>query len=64
MKNTILSLLRHGLTFGGGYLVAKGLISDATIGTLIPAVITAAGAVWGAVDEYRAERAAKQASAN
>lgn len=58
MKDTILSLLRHALTFGGGFLVAKGLLSDSTLGTLIPAVVTAIGAVWGAVDEYLAAKKA------
>lgn len=58
MKDTILSLLRHALTFGGGYLVAKGLLNDTTLGTLIPAVVTAVGAVWGAVDEYLAAKKA------
>jgi len=62
MKNTILSLIRHGLTFGGGFLAAKGLLSDATLSALIPAVVTAVGAIWGAVDEYRAERAAAGAA--
>lgn len=61
MKNTVLSLLRHALTFGGGYLAAKGLLSEDTLSALVPALITAVGAVWGAVDEYRAERAAKKA---
>ena len=59
MKDTILSIIRHTLTFGGGFLVAKGLLSDSTIATAIPAVVTAIGAVWGAYDEYRAAKAAK-----
>lgn len=54
MKDTILSLIRHALTFGGGFLVAKGLVSDTTLGTLVPAIITAVGALWGAYDEYAA----------
>lgn len=56
MKNTVLSLIRHGLTFGGGYLAAKGLIADDTLATLIPALVTAIGAAWGAVDEYLAAK--------
>lgn len=61
MKNTILSLIRHGLTFGGGFLAAKGLISDETLASIIPVIVTAVGALWGAVDEYLA---AKKEAAN
>ena len=59
MKDTILSLIRHGLTFGGGFLAAKGLVSDDTLTALIPAVVTAIGALWGAVDEYLAAKKAQ-----
>lgn len=59
MKDTILSLIRHALTFGGGFLVAKGLLADSTLATVIPSVVTAIGALWGAYDEYAAARKAK-----
>ncbi len=62
MKNTILSILRHALTFGGGLLVTKGLISDGTANEVAGAISTAIGLIWGAVDEYRAEQAAKKAA--
>lgn len=62
MKDTILSLIRHALTFGGGFLVAKGLLSDTALGSLIPAVVTAIGAIWGAWDEYSAAQKAKAAA--
>lgn len=61
MKDTILSLLRHALTFGGGFLLAKGLLSDATLNAVIPAIVTAVGACWGAVDEYLAAKKANAA---
>ncbi|QYM80273.1 hypothetical protein K0B96_06570 [Horticoccus luteus] len=59
MKDTILSLIRHGLTFGGGFLAAKGLITEPTLATLVPAVVAAIGAIWGASDEYLAAKKAK-----
>lgn len=62
MKDTILSLIRHGLTFGGGLLAAKGFVSDSTIGTLVPALVAAVGAIWGAADEYLAAKKAKAAA--
>ena len=61
MKNTILSILRHGLTFAGGLLVTKDLLSDSTANEVAGAVTTTIGLLWGAVDEYRAEQAAKKA---
>lgn len=63
MKNTILSILRHGLTFVGGLLVTKGLLSDGTANEVAGALTTTVGLIWGAVDEYLAEKAAKQAGA-
>ena len=62
-KDTILSLLRHALTFGGGFLVAKGLVTETSLGTLIPAVVAAVGAAWGAWDEFTAARKAAAAAA-
>lgn len=60
-KDTILSIIRHILTFGGGFLVAKGIVSDSALATLIPSVVAAVGAIWGAADEFiAAKRAAKQ----
>jgi hypothetical protein len=61
MKNTILSLIRHALTFGGGLLVAKGLISEDTTQQLVAAIPTFVGLVWGAVDEFIAERKERKA---
>ncbi|MBC8009959.1 MAG: hypothetical protein H7067_07670 [Burkholderiales bacterium] len=57
-KDTILSVIRHVLTFGGGFLVAKGVVSDSALATLIPALVAAVGAVWGAADEFLAARKA------
>lgn len=52
MKDTILSIIRHALTFGGGYLAAKGIVSNETINSVGGALMTLIGAVWGAADEY------------
>lgn len=62
-KDTILSLLRHALTFGGGFLVAKGLVTETSLGTLIPAVVAAVGAAWGAYDEFAAAKKAAAVAA-
>lgn len=60
MKDTILSIIRHLLTFGGGLLAARGLLSDETIIALAAAVPTFIGLVWGASDEYIAAKRAKK----
>jgi hypothetical protein len=56
MHDTILSILRHTLTFVGGLLVAQGLITDATVAQAVGPIVATAGALWGALDEYRAAK--------
>lgn len=45
MNPNLSSLIRHGLTAAGGYLVAKGLASADQIGELAGAVVTLIGLV-------------------
>lgn len=60
-KDTVLSIIRHLLTFAGGLVVAKGYLSDSTVTQIAGAVPGFIGLVWGAVDEYLA---AKKAAAS
>jgi hypothetical protein len=46
MNPTISSLIRHGLTAAGGFLVAKGLASADQVGEIAGAVATIVGTVW------------------
>ena len=39
-------LLRHLLTFGGGFLIAKGWFDEATVNSIVAALITLVGAGW------------------
>jgi len=39
-------LVRHILTFGGGYLVTSGLLDAAQLETTIGAIIAVGGVVW------------------
>ena len=56
-KNTLLSVLRHLLTFAGGAVIANNPgIGPETIETGIGALTGLIGMIWGAVDEYKAER--------
>lgn len=60
MKNTVLSLLRHLLTFGGGLILANNPdIAPASVEQGIGLVTTLVGLSWGMLDEYKAEKAAK-----
>jgi|TARA_R100001244_G_scaffold928_2_gene1631 hypothetical protein len=42
-------LVRHILTAGGGYLVAKGMIDEGGMETVVGAIIALAGVVWSAL---------------
>ena len=45
MNPNLSSLIRHGLTAAGGFLVAKGLASADQVGELAGAIVTIAGLV-------------------
>lgn len=48
-KEQILGIIRHTLTFVGGVLVVKGIITEEVSNEVIGAVITAVGAVWSII---------------
>ena len=39
-------LVRHLLTFAGGWLVTKGYVDEATMQTVVGAAVTLIGAAW------------------
>ena len=45
---TILGIVRHGLTFAAGYLVSKGYIDAAATETIVGAIMTLATVAWSA----------------
>jgi len=45
-KQQVIGLVRHILTFAGGYAVARGFLSDALVGEIVGAIVTIVGAVW------------------
>ncbi len=45
----ILALIRHGLTTGGGILVAQGMASSEEIATVAGAIVTFLGFGWSLV---------------
>ena len=50
-KEQILGIVRHGLTFIGGILIAKGLIDESTATEIIGGVITLAGTIWSIIEK-------------
>lgn len=59
MNESIKSLIRHVLSAGGGYLVAKGLVSADQLPEVVGAIITIAAAVWGYVSKKNSVEAPK-----
>ena len=47
----IASILRHILTFGGGFIVAKGWISAEALPGIVGAIITVGGAIWAVMNK-------------
>lgn len=50
-KDKLLGIVRHILTFGGGFLMAKGLVDEATLNVIVTGVIALVGAVWSWKDK-------------
>jgi len=46
MNPTLSSLIRHGLTAAGGFLVARGLASSDQVAELAGAAVTLVGTIW------------------
>lgn len=49
MTPTIASLVRHGLTAAGGFLIAKGLASSDQVGEVAGAIVTLIGIIMSIV---------------
>lgn len=45
-KERVMGLARHLLTFGGGFAVAQGYVSEADLPEVIGAIVTLVGVVW------------------
>jgi hypothetical protein len=48
-KEQVMGLVRHGLTFIGGILVAKGLASEGQIMDMVGMLMTFVGTLWSVV---------------
>ena len=52
-KDQVLGLVRHILTFAGGILIAKGLVTDAMTNELVGSIISLVGVVWSIVSKKK-----------
>ena len=52
--DSIAPLLRHALTFAGGFLVSKAVIDAAMLETVVGAVISLGSVVWYVVQKPKA----------
>jgi hypothetical protein len=50
----ISSILRHILTFGGGFIVAKGWLDAEALAGIVGAIITIGGAIWALFNKTEA----------
>jgi hypothetical protein len=53
-QTQVLGIVRHILTFGGGILVAKGLLDEGMVAEISGAVITLIGTIWSIVEKNKA----------
>jgi hypothetical protein len=51
--DTVWGIVRHILTFGGGLIVGKGWLDEATMNAVVGAVITIGGAVWSIIEKRK-----------
>jgi hypothetical protein len=52
-KSQVLGIVRHILTFGSGFVIAKGWLDESLAAELVTAFIGLAGAVWSVVDKRK-----------
>jgi hypothetical protein len=52
-KEQFLGIVRHSLTFIGGFLVMKGLVDDVLFNELVGGVISLAGTIWSIVEKNK-----------
>ena len=55
-QSVVMSILRHALTFVGGWLIAKGVIDETSAAEISGLVMTAVGTIWSIVDKIKAAK--------
>jgi hypothetical protein len=52
-NNPFLGVLRHVLTFGGGYLTSSGVVSASDLEAAIGAIVTLIGVAWSIYEKQK-----------
>jgi hypothetical protein len=52
-KEQVLGIIRHTLTFVGGFVAAKGLLSEGVVLEIVGGAVTIVGTVWSIVDKIK-----------
>lgn len=55
-QNVIMAIVRHGLTFVGGILIAKGVLSEGAAAEISGLVMTAVGTIWSIVEKIKSTK--------
>ena len=50
-KEKVLGIVRHVLTFGGGFVVAQGWAGGAEMEAIVAGLLAAAGVIWSVLDK-------------
>ncbi len=48
-----LGILRHTLTFVGGVLIARGIVTEGWVADVVGAVMTLVGSIWSVADKNK-----------
>lgn len=57
VKEIFLGLVRHFATFGGGWLIAHGLITNSQMSGWIGSICFLGGIAWSAFEKYERHQA-------
>lgn len=55
-RDQFLGIVRHVLTFVGGYLVAKGVLDESLFLEVTSALVSIAGLVWSFISKKKADQ--------
>lgn len=53
MQEKVIGILRHALTFVGGFIIAKGLVDESTFLELSGALLTLVGGIWSVLSKKK-----------
>ena len=52
-KEQVLGIIRHTLTFVGGFWVMKGITDESFVTEIVGALVTSIGGIWSIVDKAK-----------